>query len=415
MRDWKKAFGQPDDGFTLRVQQTLLAIEEKEKQPVKKKLTVSLAFACILFVTVLAVSALAASNLLSGRPDETIQPLSQGAIGAQPTPTPMPMPDDEALTVVPVTMVMAENGQGGNFHQSPDCERVGEAFLPMPVTEAIALGKQPCPICCDGHISEWVTMVDENGSAIYKRALDVYGSSWQIIMRAETVVVAFSGDGDREHYHEDLLCDQLGEYAEVMVRMTRQEALELGYEPCAECVGKTVEEQIDQAMPTPMPMPLSMSTPTSVAATDLAGCTPYSLFVRANDTNGQIDEPIYYNAVPETENAGVINQNTPNLAAAERIFNHLTLTLYEGDEQPFANHWHFGIEYSVMDEKKNTRTVRLDFYDYSNLVGYTRLYLPGDAGKTKYVTMPLEDSLALEDIYLDVVARLKRLPTENEE
>ena len=241
----------------------------------------------------------------------------------------------------------------------------------------------------------------------------MYGSGWQIIIRAETVVVAFGG-GDREHYHEDLLCDQLGEYTEVMVRMTRQEALELGYEPCAECVGKAVEEQMDQVMPTPSPMPIAETTSVIRISDDLAGCTPYSLFVRANDPNGQIDEPVYYNAVPETENAGVINQNTPNLEAAARIFNHLTLTPYEGDEQPFANHWHFSIEYSVMDEEKNTRTVRLDFYDYSNLVGYTQLYLPGDRGKTKYVTMPLEDSLALEEIYLDVVARLKRLPTEIE-
>ena len=79
MRDMKRAFGSPDDGFTLRVQQTLLAIEEKEEQPVKKKMTLSLAFACILFVTVLAVSAFAASNLLGGRPDETMPPLAPGA------------------------------------------------------------------------------------------------------------------------------------------------------------------------------------------------------------------------------------------------------------------------------------------------------------------------------------------------
>ncbi|MBR3503263.1 MAG: hypothetical protein IKO07_03340 [Clostridia bacterium] len=81
MRDWKKAFGQPDDAFNMRVQQTLLAIEEKEEEPVKKKMTFSLTFACVLFVTILAVSALAASNLLGGRPDGTVPPLSPGATG----------------------------------------------------------------------------------------------------------------------------------------------------------------------------------------------------------------------------------------------------------------------------------------------------------------------------------------------
>ena len=171
----------------------------------------------------------------------------------------------------------------------------------------------------------------------------------------------------------------------------------MGKVPCPICVEHSADAEADEIQDI------------SVAA-DLTDCTPYALFVRAHDPNGQIDEIMNYNAVPETENAGVINQNTPNLKAAARIFNHLTLTPCEGDEQPFANHWHFGIEYSAMDEKKNTRTVRLDFYDYSDLVGYTRLYLPGDAGKTIFVTMPLEDSLALEDIYIDVVARLKRLP-----
>ncbi len=92
MRDWKKAFGQPDDGFTLRVQQTLLAIEEKEEEPVKKKMTLSLAFACILFVTALALSAYAASNILGGRPDETLSPGENSLSDPTPAPTVTPMP-----------------------------------------------------------------------------------------------------------------------------------------------------------------------------------------------------------------------------------------------------------------------------------------------------------------------------------
>ena len=89
MRDMKRAFGSPDDGFTLRVQQTLLAIEEKEEQPVKKKMTLSLAFACILCVTILAAAAFAAAGLLGDKPDETLRPLSPGATSAmaQSTPT----------------------------------------------------------------------------------------------------------------------------------------------------------------------------------------------------------------------------------------------------------------------------------------------------------------------------------------
>ena len=55
------------------------------------------------------------------------------------------------------------------------------------------------------------------------------------------------------------------------------------------------------------------------------------------------------------------------------------------------------------------RTVRLDFYDYVSSV-YLRIY---DSGIGKpiyeaYIQIPLEDSYAFEDIYLNTVAALRR-------
>ena len=149
MRDWKKAFGQPDDEFTLRVQQTLLAIEEKEEEPVKKKMTLSLAFACILFATILAVSAFAASNILGGRPDETLQPLSQGdgdAPERTAAPTVMPMP-----TTLPTPMPMEPTPYwttpyANYYHVDEHCSGMENAQR-VSFEAAVNMGKQPCPLC----------------------------------------------------------------------------------------------------------------------------------------------------------------------------------------------------------------------------------------------------------------------------
>ena len=62
-------------------------------------MTLSLAFAYLLCVTVLAAAAFAASGVIGGQPDATLSPLSQGE-GAIPTVEPTPMPtllSNEAL------------------------------------------------------------------------------------------------------------------------------------------------------------------------------------------------------------------------------------------------------------------------------------------------------------------------------
>ena len=138
MRDWKKAFGQPDDGFTLRVQQTLLAIEEKEEEPMKKKMTLSLAFACILFVTVLALSAYAASNILGGRPDETLSPGENSLPDPTAAPTPIPLDWEEGM--------VWSAPQGRYYHVEETCGGMTNAQF-VTLEEARARGQEACPNC----------------------------------------------------------------------------------------------------------------------------------------------------------------------------------------------------------------------------------------------------------------------------
>ena len=78
MRDWKKAFGQPDEKFEFHIQQTLLSIEESEEKPVKRKLSLSMALCAALAVTILVVGAFAAGTRVGGIRDDR-QPLAPGS------------------------------------------------------------------------------------------------------------------------------------------------------------------------------------------------------------------------------------------------------------------------------------------------------------------------------------------------
>ena len=80
MRNLKRAFGNPDPEFHERIRQTLFLIEEKEEKPVKKKLTLSMAFTAILCFCFLTAAVYARSAWSPGTPDATHPPLSQSSI-----------------------------------------------------------------------------------------------------------------------------------------------------------------------------------------------------------------------------------------------------------------------------------------------------------------------------------------------
>ncbi len=133
MNDLKRAFGSPDAQFHERVRQTLFRIEEKEEAIVKRKLTLSMALALVLCLTVGLVTALAASELLNGStPDATLFPLSQSVYN----------------TPEPTVYYHSEDGSyfGAYYHVYPDCSGITNPIA-LSESELLPLGKAACPQC----------------------------------------------------------------------------------------------------------------------------------------------------------------------------------------------------------------------------------------------------------------------------
>ena len=129
----------------------------------------------------------------------------------------------------------------------------------------------------------------------------------------------------------------------------------------------------------------------------LDGYAPEGVMVVAYEVVNPDGERMNFDAVPLDNEPGDVSDPNSNLAIAQRLFDSLQ---YE--------HWHFAIEYGIRKDSMD-RTVRLDFYDYVSSV-YLRIY---DSGIGKpiyeaYIQIPLEDSYAFEDIYLNTVAALRR-------
>ncbi|MBR4726875.1 MAG: hypothetical protein IK080_03195 [Clostridia bacterium] len=104
----------------------------------KKKMTLSFAFACILCVTVLAAVAFAVSGILGDKPDETLQPLSPGVTE---TPAIDPAPETDAMNAV-----YWHREDGHFYHADETCSGMKNA-VPVSAADAQAMGQEPCPIC----------------------------------------------------------------------------------------------------------------------------------------------------------------------------------------------------------------------------------------------------------------------------
>jgi len=236
--DYRKAFGRAGDDFHDRVRQTLFLIEEKEDEPVKKKMTFAMALACALCLCIMA-TALAASMLGSDQPDVT-NPLSQGdpaqtqlppideLIMAQSTPTPMPMPTTILPTPAPVeaqnenTLVYSA-ADSSLYHLFEFCEAFNENILhPVKLAEALRAGKVLCPVCMPSGCIFWP--VGEAHSEYHLRlcsALEeisdhsaaVQGSAAEAVLCGRTLcsvcedAAALWSPGDRYTFHlsEDCL------------------------------------------------------------------------------------------------------------------------------------------------------------------------------------------------------------------
>lgn len=140
----------------------------------------------------------------------------------------------------------------------------------------------------------------------------------------------------------------------------------------------------------------------------LEGYAPEDVMVVAYEVVNPDGERMNFDAVPLDDEPGDVSDPNSNLAIAQRLFDSLQYEEVEKDEWCNDEHWHFAIEYGIRKDSMD-RTVRLDFYDYVSSV-YLRIY---DSGIGKpiyeaYIQIPLEDSYAFEDIYLNTVAALRR-------
>ena len=239
MRDWKKAFGQPDEKFEFRIQQTLLSIEESEEKPVKRKLSLSMALCAALAVTILVVGAFAAGTRVGGIRDDR-QPLAPGsqstasAVAAYPTPMPTVVPDaaippqdfgEETSPLSPTLTPMAVPGnaveyttvwtdlpQSLYFHTRPDCEQLsGGSAEQLSLIRALKAG---------------LTLCEECGARDYSAG------------GVNRVVVA-AIEGDTLFYHFDAACALLPGCPQ-KCPATLNEALQMGATACPECGGADI-------------------------------------------------------------------------------------------------------------------------------------------------------------------------------
>lgn len=149
----------------------------------------------------------------------------------------------------------------------------------------------------------------------------------------------------------------------------------------------------------------------------LEGFVPEFITVSAYECVDPSGEKVTFDATPMDDNAGDVSDPDSNLSIAQNLFNNLTYTEVEKDDFVTEEQWHFGICYEIQNESDstNTRAIRLNFYDYTDVL-YITIYDRGTETKLLYegyIQIPLEDSYAFEDIYLRTVAMLRRSPAES--
>ncbi len=152
---YRRAFGEPDADFHERVRDTLFLIKEKEDEPVKKKMTFSMAFALVMCVFLAAV-AFAGSLLPNNLPDNTFDPLSQSQNTSAPQPTPMPAASDP---------LYYRSGDMGFYHKLTKCFS-GEQDIPTTEYDIKRLYLTACPYCV------FDTVYCMEGSKLYHKTAD---------------------------------------------------------------------------------------------------------------------------------------------------------------------------------------------------------------------------------------------------
>ncbi len=149
----------------------------------------------------------------------------------------------------------------------------------------------------------------------------------------------------------------------------------------------------------------------------LEGFSPEHILVSAYECVNPSGEKMTFDATPMDDNAGDVSDPNSNLSIAQNLFDALVCTEVEKDDFVTEERWRFAICYEIRNDADdtNTRAIRLDFYDYTNVLHIT-IYDRGAETKLLYegyIQIPLEDSYAFEDVYLHTVAMLRRSPAES--
>ena len=276
MRDWKNAFGSPDEEFAERVGQTLLRIRKKEEEPVKRKLTLSAGLAFVLALTVLAVTAFAAGGLLKDTKPDLTQPLARtergnpgaaegtaapseetplpaenaadpaplpaeddGRVAASPTPTPTPMPMAIAQpTPLPVASEVVYyymvDPEFGEYYHITTHGMDNNTFEVTP-DEIRRKALAPCPLCMAQSVVPFPTVEPEPEELFYHTE---YGTYYHVFRNCQGMKNA--------------------------VPVTEADALAMGQKPCPLCVGEGADGADTTAgAPEPAVMPVSTLEPGS--------------------------------------------------------------------------------------------------------------------------------------------------------
>lgn len=149
---------------------------------------------------------------------------------------------------------------------------------------------------------------------------------------------------------------------------------------------------------------------------DLAGYTesyqPWLVMIDARDPLGQMEGIVHYEADPLENDPGEMNDTTVCLNTVYELFGKIQpLQAVEESDYPEASHLRFSIEY-LLNRDGDMRTIKLDFYDYSDAVGIT-VFDSDDPSENivfeGFGLMEHADSATLEALYLNRVASLQRV------
>lgn len=148
----------------------------------------------------------------------------------------------------------------------------------------------------------------------------------------------------------------------------------------------------------------------------LEGFEPSGILVCAYDPTRQTEGKVFYDALSLEYNLGDTNEDSGYLKSIYESLQRIDFK-YLDDSVTFPeSHWRFSILYGVSSDAPmaSTRWFQMDFFDKTDMI---RLVITEEVGDESTVLLecgvilPIEDSLALENVYIDTVARLRRIPS----